>query len=350
VHRSEKLLVPTAALKGAHNAVKVCLAIGKNDKVVVITDSETEGIGNALMEESEKAGAAAEKLLLEDFGQRPFTSIPEGLAQALRAARPSVTFYAAQGQPGEISFRIPLRHLLIDELNVRHGHMIGIDEQLMAQGMLADYQVIYRVTQRVTDLVRNAGQITVTNPKGTAMRVAFSPDLRWKPCHGLYHSQGDWGNLPEGETFTCPANAEGVIVADVLGDYFSQKYGILEHPATFMLSQGKVVGIRCEDKALERELRDYISSGENGDRVGEFAIGTNLWVRALTGNLLQDEKIPGVHVAFGDPYPEETGANWSAQTHMDVIPTDCNIEVDGKTLMQNGRFVPEVLEGITGLP
>ena len=182
------------------------------------------------------------------------------------------------------------------------------------------------------------------------MRVTISPDLRWKPCHGLYHNQGDWGNLPEGETFTCPANAEGVIVADVLGDYFSQKYGILEHPATFMLSQGKVVGIRCDDKALENELRSYISSDENGDRVGEFAIGTNLWVRALTGNLLQDEKIPGVHVAFGDPYPEETGANWSAKTHMDVIPTDCTIVVDGRTLMENGRFVPEVLEGITGLP
>ena len=100
MHRSEKLLVPTAALKGAHNAVKVCLAIGKNDKVVVITDSETEGIGNALMEESEKAGAAAEKLLLEDFGQRPFTSIPEGLAQALRSASPTATFFAAQGEPG----------------------------------------------------------------------------------------------------------------------------------------------------------------------------------------------------------------------------------------------------------
>jgi hypothetical protein len=33
---------------------------------------------------------------------------------------------------------------------------------------------------------------------------------------------------------------------------------------------------------------------------------------ALTENLLQDEKMPGLHVAFENPYPEFTGA--AAQT------------------------------------
>ena len=348
--RAEKQSAPTDIRQGAHVAVKDCLDIGANDKVVIITDFSTESIGHALLEESRNAGAKAEMLHLEDFGHRPFTSIPASLAQTLRNAKPTATFYAAQGQPGEVSFRMPLIRLLADELKVRHGHMIGIDEQLMAQGMLADYQAVYQVTTKVTGLVRSAKEITVTNPRGTAMRVAISPNLRWKCCHGLYHHQGEWGNLPEGETCTCPANAEGIIVAEVLGDYFSQKYGVLEHPVTFMLSQSKVVGIRCENKAIESELRGYLSADENGDRVGEFAIGTNLWVKTLTGNLLQDEKIPGVHVAFGDPYPAETGASWSSSTHLDVIPTDCTIYVDGRALMQDGRFLPEVLDGIRGLP
>ncbi len=139
-------------------------------------------------------------------------------------------------------------------------------------------------------------------------------------------------------------------MADVLGDYFSRKYGVLDTPATFMLSQGRVVGVRHEDKALESELRSYLGTGENSDRVGEFAIGANLWVKQLSGNLLQDEKIPGVHVAFGDSYPEETGAKWAAKTHVDVIPTECTIEVDGRRLMRDGAFEPEVLAGIQGLP
>jgi len=350
VDLSERQSVPTELLPGAHNAVVTCMAIHGGDRVAILTDRDTERIGLALREESLKAGAEVEMLFLEQFGERPFTGMPEKLADAVRDCKPTATFFAARGLKGEIAFRIPMRHLLVDELNVRHGHMIDVDERLMVEGMLADYGVVAKLVHRVTDLVRSAREIKVTSPKGTAMRVRLSQELRWKPCPGIYHNQGEWGNLPEGETFTCPLDAEGVIAADVLGDYFSRRYGVLETPVTFMLSQSRVVGVRHENKELENELRRYLATAENSDRVGEFAIGANLWVKRLSGNLLQDEKIPGVHVAFGDSYPEETGAKWAAKTHVDVIPTDCTIEVDGRLLMQDGRFEPEVLEGIQGLP
>ena len=48
---------------------------------------------------------------------------------------------------------------------------------------------------------------------------------------------------------------------------------------------------------------------------------------------------PGVHVAFGNPYPDETGATWRASVHVDTIPTDCDIDVDGRPLMRAGRFL-----------
>ncbi|MGE5617936.1 MAG: aminopeptidase [Sphingomonadaceae bacterium] len=346
----EKTTTPGELLPGARNAVRTCLAIDGGDRVAIITDRDSEAIGLALREEALRAGAEVHSIYLEEFGRRPFTSTPAGFAEALRAAQPTATFFVARGLKGEVSFRIPMRHLLIDELNARHGHMVDIDERLMIQGMLADYSVVATLVERVTDLVRPARHIRVTNPKGTDLLATFSQELLWKPCTGLYHQQGEWGNLPEGETYTSPVDAEGVLVADVLGDYFSRKYGVLERPVTFAISGGRAVEVRCEDRQLESELEQYLASGENSDRVGEFAIGANLWVRALTGNLLQDEKIPGVHVAFGDPYPEETGAKWSARTHVDVIPTDCSIWYDGKPLMRDGRFEPEVLEGIEGLP
>jgi aminopeptidase len=55
--------------------------------------------------------------------------------------------------------------------------------------------------------------------------------------------------------------------------------------------------------------------------------------------LLQDEKMPGLHVAFGNPYPEFTGADWNAKIHVDVIPSRCTIEVDGITIMRDGEFI-----------
>ena len=72
--------------------------------------------------------------------------------------------------------------------------------------------------------------------------------------------------------------------------------------------------------------------------MGECAIGTNTAVTELSGNLLQDEKIPGVHVAFGNPYSHLTGADWSSRVHVDVVPTGCSIEMDGEVIMVNGEF------------
>ena len=63
----------------------------------------------------------------------------------------------------------------------------------------------------------------------------------------------------------------------------------------------------------------------------------------LTGNLLQDEKLPGIHVAFGNPYPAETGAKWSSPVHVDVIPLRCTIEMDGEIVMTDGKFDYEML-------
>ena len=43
--------------------------------------------------------------------------------------------------------------------------------------------------------------------------------------------------------------------------------------------------------------------------------------------MLQDEKIPGVHIAFGHPYTEHTGADWSAKTHVDMVGRDFDMLV-----------------------
>jgi leucyl aminopeptidase (aminopeptidase T) len=204
--------------------------------------------------------------------------------------------------------------------------------------MRADYNQVYALTLKVYNLVHNARTIHVKSQKGSDLVARFDPQLKWVPCHGLYHEQGKGGNLPEGEVFTCPATLDGTIIADVLGDYFDTKYGILKHPVTFEVQDGLVEQVQCENNEIEAEVWAYLNSSENGRRAGEFAIGTNTALTTLMGSMLQDEKMPGVHVAFGNPYPRHTGADWASKVHMDVIPTSCTIEVDGEMIMVDGQF------------
>ncbi len=327
-------------MPGARTAVRQCMGVQPTDRVFIITDDATLPIGRALAAAAEEVGAAHQVRRLEEFAPRPITQVPPALVQALEAFRPTVTFYAAQGQPGEVTFRMAAGQLLRERFRVRHGHMIGITPRLMRTGMTADYDQVAARTRQIYELVRYARQIRVTSPEGTDFTAVLDPQRRrWVPSTGLYHRPGDWGNLPEGETFTSPVSAEGVLVVHLLGDYFSEKYGLLERPMRIEVADGQVQRVEHPNPALAQEVWEYMRQAPNGRRVGEFAIGTNEFLTELTGNLLQDEKFPGVHVAFGNPYPHATGADWESPVHVDVIPLGVSIEVDGAVIMRDGKFV-----------
>ena len=133
----------------------------------------------------------------------------------------------------------------------------------------------------------------------------------------------------------------GTFVIDgVVGDYLCAKYGELSRaPLTIRVEHNRVVEARSNNKALEKEFWDYTHTDENSDRVGEFAIGTNIGLRDVIGNILQDEKLPGIHIAFGNPYGAHTGADWWSSTHIDVVGRNFDIWADDRQIMSSGKFL-----------
>jgi leucyl aminopeptidase (aminopeptidase T) len=189
---------------GARNAVLTCMGVAPGDRVFVLTDEATRPIGQALYEQALQAGAEAVVRDLENFVERPVTELPEAVRMGLEDFRPTVTFYAAASQQGEVSFRMAFRSFVTQQLHARHGHMPGITYPLMLQGMRTDYHIVAAMTEAVYRIACRAAEMEITTPDGTDLRARFSPELRWVPCTGLYREPGAWGNLPEGETFTCP--------------------------------------------------------------------------------------------------------------------------------------------------
>jgi aminopeptidase len=325
---------------GARNAVRTCLDIHSGDRVAVISDRGRADIAGAIIEEARAAGGDVVNWLMEDRVARPATEFPRALADEILALRPSASFYIGQGMPGELAFRKPMLDLLAHELRCRHGHMIGIDRALMLDGMTVDYAEVHRVTRRVHEIVRDAARIDVATRLGTELTATFSRRLRWVPCDARYWEQGLWGNLPEGEVFTAPLSVDGLLVGEELGDHFATRYGMLEEPVRLRVKAGRVAGVEMPGHAgIEAEVREYLAHSPESDRAGEFAIGTNVGLTSIVGNFLQDEKFPGVHVAFGDPYGAETGADWSCPTHVDVLASRADVWVDGRRVMEDGRFL-----------
>lgn len=329
-------------LKGVWNAVNVCMNVQTQDRVHIITDQASLMIGKALKEASLAAGAETHLVVLELFGNRPFCSCPDELLENIMKFKSTVTFYIAVGQEGEFKMRKDMwqkrrkEHVSLGLDLPRTAYMGNVTPQIMREGMLADYNQVYELTMKVFEIVKDAKIIEASSKRGSHVLAKFDPTLKWYPDHGLLHESGMWGNLPAGEVFTSPASVEGVFVADALGDYFQ---GILKNPVYFEISDNKVIDIKCKNSKLAEEVGKYLDSSQNGRKVGEFAFGTNTAVKELVGRIVQDEKIPGIHIAFGNPLGNFTGATWTSDVHLDVIPTCCTIEVDGKTIMEKGNFL-----------
>ncbi len=324
-------------LAGAKNAIRNCLGVKGSDQVFIVTDSETEAIGKALEAEVGATGARVALVRLEEFGARPMSQFPEALAKQVNDFTPSVTIYAAGIRENELAMRSGLINLA-HNLGARHAHMPAIVPRIMREGMTTDANEINRLTRQVYEIVRKAKAIHVTASDGTDLTAHFDENLKWVPSGGLLHHAGDFGNLPDGEVFTSPAGVEGVFLARVLGDYFSAKYGVLSHPVRIEIKDSLVQKADCKQTGVANEFLGYLNSTGNGKRVGEFAIGTNTGVKALIGSMLQDEKIPGVHIAFGSPLGNQTGATWTSSIHVDVVNPGCSVEVDGRLLMKDGVF------------
>jgi leucyl aminopeptidase (aminopeptidase T) len=46
-----------------------------------------------------------------------------------------------------------------------------------------------------------------------------------------------------------------------------------------------------------------------------------------------------VHLAFGDPYGTQTGAQWNSSTHVDVLTRECNVWLDDEPVIEKGRYL-----------
>ena len=322
---------------GARNAVRVCLRLKPDERITIITDEETRQIATALQQEVEKIGAEHSVFVLEEHASRPLTGMPEIILEDL--ARSRVSIFCAQTQPGELGSRIEMT-AVVNKHRLRHGHMVNINRQIMLEGMRADFLAVDALSQRLIERARRVRRIVCRTPAGTDYEAEFSPALKWLKTSGLI-TQEKWGNLPGGEIFTSPFKTSGVFVVDgVVGDYLCQKYGDLqETPLTIEVESNRIRDLQCENKELLEEFRAYTRTDENSSRVGEFAIGTNTACTHVIGNILQDEKIPGIHIAFGHPYAEHTGADWISKTHIDCVGRDFDIWFDGEKVMQGGKFL-----------
>ncbi len=326
-------------IAGVRNAVRNCMKVKAGERVVILGDNKTKDIVKLFKKEVESVTQEVVVFVLEDFGKRPLRELPEEISERMREA--DASFYMAHSASfdggSELDSVIKPLKEIVYSCRGRHAHMPNLVSEIVEVGLNTDPVKVNEFTEKVYDFVREAKEIEVKTERGTSLRARFDKKFKWVKCSAIPEI---WDNLPGAEVFTCPAKIDGVVVIDgVLGNKFSS-YGLLDKNVLRVeIENGVVANVECSNEKLGKEFFEFISMDENASRVGEFAFGTNIFLKELIGRNLQDEKFPGFHLAFGDPIGKKTNASWSSKAHVDGVVKGCTIRVDGKVLMENGEYV-----------
>jgi aminopeptidase len=332
-------------LPGAHNAVATCLAITPGERVALIADEASGAVAASLAQALSESRADTRALLIEAIAARPLTSAPAEVLALLEDADAGIL--CVQPREGELAARMAIV-AAVERRRIRYAHMVGVTPQIMCEGMRVDYRQVDRLSQQLCERMPAARVLKVQTPSGTDFTATFSAALAWVKTSGLINPRY-WSNLPAGEVFTTPASVDGRFVCDgTAGDYFNAKYGRLDRtPLTLDIRHARLVSASCERRDLERDFWNYCHTDPNSDRVGELAFGTNFGLRDMIGILLQDEKVPGVHLAFGDPYGSQTHADWKSKTHVDVLTRGCDVWIDDEQVIRSGQYLLDRFEPLT---
>lgn len=326
--------------KGAENIIKNCLPVKPKEKIVIVTDKESLKITKVVISEAKKVTSNLKLFIMEDFGKRPLNFFPREIKKAVEKA--DTTIHLAQSFPKPdkkelANFIRPLRLLAIKK--GREVHMPNMNKTVMKDGVCSDYKKVNRITNKVYDIVKNAKQIEVITKKGTNLVVNFDKKYKWMKATALI-KKGEYSNIPGDEVYTYPSNINGLAIVDgVIGNFFSKKYGLIEkNPVNLKIKNGKLISFSCKYKNIKKDLKNYLDSDRNGRRVGEFALGTNIFLKRLIGRNIQDEKFPTVHIALGHPFPDITNAPYKSKIHVDFVIKDCSVFADGKKIMEKGKY------------
>lgn len=306
---------------GARRVVETCLAVRKGEKVLVVADANTQGIGQALFEAALAVEGDAVLALVpspKEAGEEPPDPLARMMADCdvvILAASQSMTHTAARRMANRAGARI--------------ASLPGVTEEMMTDGALtADYAEIQKATRRLERRLRGTESVHFTTPAGTDLSFDVTRRDWVADDTGICHRKQEMTTLPAGEIFVAPVegSAEGRLAID------ATFHAPLKEPASVVVREGHATKVTGAPEAVHEMNR----GGKDGRNFGKFGIGLNPKAR-ITGSVVEDEKVLGaVHVVFGDN--AAYGGTVRCAVRVDAILTVATIEVDGKPVMERGAL------------
>ena len=311
----QKRIRESDILQTARRVLEVSMGVKPAESILIVTDTATSPlIAKSFFDAASTIGC---EVMLIEMLPRAHSGIepPRAIAEAMKKVDVVI-------MPTSKSLSHTKARIKCGCGGARMTTMPRIKEEMMVSGgMTADYEKVSKLVLDSRSLLSSAKEIRIITNPGTDI-VFDVQGCKWKADTGLCHAPGCCINLPAGEVYVAPKNAEGKIVVDGT----ISELGLLKSPIEITVENRYVSEIRGE---RADELKTILEGvGKPAYNLAELGFGLNPVARMI-GNTLEDEKVGGtIHVGLGDS--STIGGDVEAGIHLDAIIKKPKVFMDGK--------------------
>lgn len=335
------------AREGAGRALTLCLSLEPGDAVTIFFDGATEPCARALSDAAAAAGLRVFQHRVTGGDYRKFVAagrLADIHRESIDQSRGVLLCLDPTRAP--LEYRKALLDAAVD-LQRYVGVLPGATLPVLAQALDIDYDQVRAHCEDLAVAMLRGDRALLTTYRYVEGCPIEAGELSMT-LGGFSRSpitsigiipRGTWGNLPGGETFIAPVErtADGTFV---LNGAFKNCVLREDRAITLRFAGGVLTDVDSADP--ERVQLETLVSWR-GPRVhdlplAELGVGMNAAIGALTGNALFDEKVAGTaHIALGDN--SFYGGTLKRPLHEDLISRGASLTIDGKPVMDHGRFV-----------
>lgn len=316
-------------------------AVFPGEQIVVVYENSKSDIERSCFRAADKLGCSFVSFNLDSFGERPLSSVPQEVVDAIMEADLFLQFidkYSNEEFDEFITVRNKLIVLKYENKKLRVGQLLSVNSDLFSEIFSYNPNEIVDLNFKLLDLITNSREIVVKSRSGTDLKFEVG-DLSWINQDADLRKPSSQHSLLAGEVYGCPGSVNGVAVIDgVMGGEF-MKYDLEKTPVRIKIVDSRIVSFTCKNSELVERFFGHLKKYKNSEKVGELGFGTNIGLKKFYRILGVDEKFPGVHIAFGNPYPKKTGADWGSEVHIDCVMRNVDAWVGSTKVLENSKYL-----------
>ena len=316
-------------MKGASIVVETCAAIEPDEDVLVVSDWQVADVAERVAAAAKERDANVTMTLMdprEYDGNEPEEVVAAAMMEAdviITPVHRSITHSSAAAEAKENGAR------LISMVKFT-------DEQLVRGGLYADYEGMRPHCEEMAQKFTDASKAHITSPQGTDVTVGL--EGRSGNSHpGIAEESGEFTALVHIEANISPVEGttNGTVVFD--GAIPNLDIGVLETPVEMEIEDGAVTSVEGGREA-ERIANVWAEHDDPAVyNIAQLAVGMNPECPEFNGWFSNDHGRYG-NVHFGIGTSSNLGGTTRAPVHFDAMMAEPTLELDGKTVLENGEF------------